>query len=174
MKSYTASVLLILILATACDSDDKTRTSGTDTINNSLSETVPYYVIGFNFASSKKVSSLANPGPDITVDLQTVPDGFILQTEAGLNGFFLAGEYSTAAAAQEAFNNLTAPVVNQWEDWASPVKPNQVWVYRSASEHYAKIRIVSLKYEARLNWDYAECTFEWVYQPDGTLSFPAR
>ncbi len=99
---------------------------------------------------------------------------FILQTGAGLNGFYLAGEYADEATARQAFNNLTAPVVTQWEEWANPVKPNQVWVYRSADEHYAKIRIASVFSESRSPRNYAECTLEWVYQPDGSLTFPGK
>jgi hypothetical protein len=66
-----------------------------------------------------------------------------------------------------------------WTDFADPVKPNQVWIYRSQGEKYAKIRIISTVNERRKDTsalrdsvDYAECTFEWVYQPDGTITFP--
>jgi len=54
------------------------------------------------------------------------------------------------------------------------LKPNQIWLYRSGTERYAKIRIISTKLDITKDPDYAECTFEWVYQPDGTLTFPAR
>jgi hypothetical protein len=93
---------------------------------------------------------------------------------AGLNGFFLEGEYNDAASAELAFDNLTEPLVNDWAEWANPVKTNQVWVYRSADEHYAKLRIIATFSEARDPRDFASCTFEWVYQPDGSLTFPGK
>lgn len=172
------TVILLLFLAIAgCDDKEKPGeivTSGTVTIDNALFGTANYYAIGFNFAAAKKVSSLSSPAPDLLVELGGSLDPFILQTGAGLNGFYLQGEYGDETAAKQAFINLKAPVVSAWEEWANPVKPNQVWVYRSADEHYAKIRIVSTFSEVRTPRNYAECTFEWVYQPDGSLTFPRK
>jgi len=176
--NWQLTLILLLFLGIAgCDDPDKpgkTDTSGTTTIDNTLYGTTNYYAIGFNFAAAEKVSSLAKPAPDLLIELGGTLDLFILQTGAGLNGFFLQGEYSDETKAKQAFDNLEAPVVTQWEDWANPVRPNQVWVYRSADEHYAKIRIFSTFSETRTPQDYAECTFEWVYQPDGSLTFPGE
>jgi hypothetical protein len=72
------------------------------------------------------------------------------------------------------FYNLTSFTVPEWKVWADSVMPNQIWIYRSGTEHYAKIRIISTVSETRSGHDYAECTFEWVYQPDGTLTFPGK
>jgi hypothetical protein len=176
MKRQLLYILLTIIFFPGCD-DSKpgtVKTSGTVTIDNSLFGTGPYYAIGFNFASASKISSLSKPEPDVVLQLGESLDIFILQTGTGLNGFFLAGEYSDAESASLAFKNLTAPVVSEWAEWANPVKPNQVWVYRSADEHYAKIRIISTFSETRTSRDYAECEFEWEYQPDGSLTFPGK
>jgi hypothetical protein len=54
------------------------------------------------------------------------------------------------------------------------IRNNQIWIYRSGSENYSKFRIISTKSEPGNMRDYAECTFEWVYQPDGTLTFPGK
>ena len=173
-RQLTVILLLFLAIGGCNDPDkpDKTDTSGVTTIDNTLYGTANYYAIGFNFAAAGKVSSLARPAPDLLIELGGILDLFILQTGAGLNGFHLQGEYEDETAAINAFDNLTAPSVTQWEEWANPVKPNQVWVYRSADEHYAKIRIISTFSETRTPRDYAECSFEWVYQPDGSLTFP--
>jgi hypothetical protein len=64
--------------------------------------------------------------------------------------------------------------VTQWVVWADSLKPNQVWLYKSGNDHFSKLRIVSTVSEVRNNWNYAECTFEWVYQPDGTLTFTGK
>jgi hypothetical protein len=177
MKRHLIAILLMLLPLTGCDDSNKpgnVKTSGTETIDNSIYPIGnDYYSIGFNFSLAKKVSSRDTPKPDIILNNEGL-SVFILQTNSGLNGFFLAGEYADAASAKQAFDNLTAPVVSGWAEWANPVIPNQVWVYRSADEHYAKIRIISTFSEERTPIDYAECTFEWVYQPDGTLAFPGK
>lgn len=177
MKRQLTVILLLFLAIAGCDDPDnpgKIATSGTVTIDNTLYGTTNYNAIGFNFAAAEKVSSLARPAPDLLLELGGALDPFILQTGTGLNGFYLQGEYGDEAAARQAFENLKAPVVSGWEEWANPVRPHQVWVYRSADEHYAKIRIVSTFSEERTPRNYAECTFEWVYQPDGSLTFPGK
>jgi len=177
MNNRLVAILFLTLFFTGCDNMDKpgkTLTSGTETIDNSLFGTGPYYAMGFNFATAEKVSSLHSPKPDLILELGGTLDIFILQTGTGLNGFFLKGEYADAASASQAFNNLTAFSVSDWLEWANPVKPNQVWIYRSADEHYAKIRIISTSSEDLNPRDYAECSFEWVYQPDGSLTFPGK
>jgi hypothetical protein len=177
MKSRLVVILFLSLFFTGCDDPDKpgnTKTSGTETIDNSLFGTGPYYAMGFNFSSAAKVSSLSTPKPDIVLETGETADILILQTVAGINGFYLKGEYADQASATQAFDNLTSVVVPEWVDWANPVKPNQIWIYRSADEHYAKIRIISTSYQDLDPRDYAECTFEWVYQPDGSLTFPGK
>jgi hypothetical protein len=172
MKKAALILLTVMLLLHSCNKEDAIPTSGTTTINNTISFNQTYFVYGFLFSRAELVSTLDNPGPDITVD----SDGTILffQTENYKDSFYKAGEYADAASAEQAFGNLTAPVVNTWAEWANPVNPNQIWIYRSDSEHYAKLRIISIVSEVRDNRDFAECTFEWVYQPDGSLTFPGK
>ncbi|MCJ7446475.1 MAG: hypothetical protein MUO72_02160 [Bacteroidales bacterium] len=174
MKRPLSVILLLLLYFTGCNKTDNPKLSGIDTINNLLYGEGPYYAIGLNFSTAEKVSTLKDPGPDITLENDGTLINLILQTDMGLNAFNLMGEYADAASSQQAFNNLTSPVVTEWADWAFSIKPDQVWIYRSGTEHYAKIRIISTISETRNSRDYAECTFEWVYQPDGTLTFPGK
>lgn len=177
MKRQLILIMLLFLFIAGCDDSDKPgniKTSGTVTIDNSIYPTGNYYYsIGFNFSKAEKVPSNGSPKPDIILNNEGL-SVFILQTNSGLNGFYLVGEYVDEATAKQAFDNLTAPVVTQWEDWANPVRPDQIWIYRSADEHYAKIRIISTFSETRNSIDYAECTFGWVYQPDGSLTFPGK
>jgi len=175
MKGQLILILLILFLYTGCRKTEKLpATSGTETIDNILDETSPYFATGFNFSTAKKTTSLSTPKPDIVLELGGNINIFIFQTNAGLNGFFLEGEYTDAVSAELAFNGLTEPIVSDWAEWANPVKPNQVWIYRSADEHYAKLRVITTFSEVRDPRNYGSCTFEWVYQPDGSLTFPAQ
>jgi hypothetical protein len=177
MKSRLVVILFLSLFFTGCDDPDKpgnTKTSGNETINNSLFGTGPYYAMGFNFSKAELVPSSSSPKPDVTIGFDDLNAIFYLSTESGLNGFFKIGEYASEAAAIYAFDNLTAFSVSDWAEWANPVRPNQIWIYRSADEHYAKIRIISTSYQDLDPRDYAECTFEWVYQPDGSLTFPGK
>jgi len=165
-------MLITLSLICSCSREDSPATSGLVTIDNTTFLSQTYYVYGFLFSQAKLVTTIANTPPDITVD----SDGtnLFFQTNNFKPSFYKAGEYPDETTAKAAFNNLLTADVAQWEEWANPLKVNQIWIYRSGSERYAKIRIISLVSEERSGRNYAECTFEWVYQPDGTLSFPGQ
>lgn len=172
MKTGAAVILFILLLQVSCKKDDAIPTSGIATINNITEFSTTYYVYGFLFSEAKLVSTLDKPAPDITVD----SDGtnLLFQTNNFKNSFYLFGEYAGEAAAKAAFDNLASANVTQWEGLAYPLKVNQIWIYRSGTEKFAKIRIISTIAELRSGRNYAECTFEWVYQPDGSLTFPVK
>ncbi len=175
MKKILILILpLILLAAVSCSSDDDPDRSGTATIDNTRSLGQTYYVYGFLFSEGTKVSTLDRPEPDITVD----SDGtnLLFMTNNLKESFFLAGVYNDAASAKTAFDAMTNPVVPPaaWTGLASPLAENQIWIFRSGRDTYAKIRIISLIAEIRDEKNYAECTFEWAYQPDGTLTFPGK
>ena len=164
----------MIIILTGCQKDDTPPLSGTATIDNTLYGIGPYYAFGFSFVLAEKVSTLDNPAPDITIDNDDVPGNLMFEANNRSNSFFLVGEYLPAEALQ-TFNSLTTISIlgHQWQGIGHLVRPNQVWIYRSGTEHYTKIRIISTKSESQSPRDYAECTFDWMYQPDGSLTFPA-
>jgi len=175
MKRSIFLLALFLLFMNSCEEEESIPASGTVTIDNTLAYNAvsqAYYAFGFLFSKAEKVSTLSSPKPDITVD----SDGASLffQTNNFRNSFYRTGEYADQTSAVKAFKELTEVNVDQWLEWASPLKPNQVWIYRSGAGHYAKIRIISTVSEVRDNRDYAECTVEWVYQPDGSLTFPGK
>jgi hypothetical protein len=167
-------ILLILSVFSGCRKDDSIPTSGSATIDNTLHGTGPYYVNGFLFSKAKKVSTLDTPPPDITIENDGALLDIILQANNLKDSFYKVGEYASPALAEQAFSSLTSYTVPKWEAWGFQVKPNQIWLFRTGSEHYAKIRIGSTICERR-NFDmYSECSFQWVYQPDGSLTFPGK
>ncbi len=175
MKNSLPIILIFLLfLQVSCKKDKIPETSGTATIDNTTLLAQTYYVYGFLFSEAKKVSTLDTPPPDITVD----NDGtnLLLQANNLRNSFYNAGEYNDAASAATAYNNLKSASVQEtaWTGLAYPLKVNQVWIYRSGTTNYAKFRIISTIAEVRSGRNYAECTFEWDYQPDGTLTFPGK
>jgi hypothetical protein len=125
------------------------------------------------FSGAKLVSTEATPKPDLVLffDPKNSPD-LTFQHFNLKPSYYKVGDFPDEASAQSAFDNLKTFDVSQWLDMADPVNNNQVWIYRSGTDHYAKIRIVSTKNEAGQTVPYGECTFQWVYQPDGSSTFP--
>jgi len=175
MRNSLYLILIFLIfLPGSCKKDETPETSGIATIDNTRTLGQTYYVYGFLFSAAKKVSTLDNPPPDITID----SDGtnLLLQADNLKNSFYKEGEYNNEASAVTAFNNLTSAAVteSEWQGLANPLKENQIWIYRSGTDHYTKFRIITLIAEIRSGNNYAECTFEWQYQPDGSLTFNGK
>lgn len=161
----------------SCDNKDEPDLSGNATISNELTfdqQSQTYNSYGFLFSKGELVSILGTPPPDITVDNDGTLDNLILQTGNFKNSFYKAGEYGDASSAKQAFDKLTTITVPVWESWAFGIRPDQIWIFRTSTEKYAKIRIISIISEVRASLNYAECTFEWVYQPDGSLTFPGK
>jgi hypothetical protein len=173
-NSFLYILLFSFLIPSSCKKDEIPPTSGIVTINNTTSLGQTYYVYGFLFSEARKASTADNPPPDITID----SDGtsLLLQANNLKDSFYKAGEYNDATSAKTAYDNLTSATLSQiiWEGIATPVKENQIWIYRSGTNHYAKFRIITTKTEPGQVKPYAECKFEWEYQPDGTLTFPGK
>lgn len=171
-KKLYIILVLTLLVAGSCSKDD--AVSRIVTIDNTRTLGTTYYVYGFHFSTGKKVSTIGLPKPDITVDSDGTDVFFMADNRR--NSFFKVGKYSDEAGARNAFDNLKSATVppDSWEGMAYPLEENQVWIYRADNDTYAKLRIISIVSEKRSNVDYAECTFEWEYQPDGTLTFPGK
>lgn len=169
-----AILISILALTGSCKKDTSPATSGTVTIDNTTVLGQTYYVYGFLFSEAKKVPTSGNPQPDMTV--ATDGTNLFLQANNLKNSFYKAGEYPDAASAKTAYDNLLSVSIGEsdWVGVAYGIVSNQIWIYRSGAATYAKFLITSTKAEVRNGSDYAECTFEWRYQPDGTLTFPGK
>jgi len=177
MKCLYIIILLSSAFLFSCKKDNSPAGSGSVTIDNKTYQSTTYYLYGFSFSQAKKISTLEDPGPDITVyvNADNPPDTWLYFQANNLNPSFAEiGDYPDAEAASAAFDNLKTVGNYSWSDLAQPIVPNQVWVYRSGVQTYAKIRIISTVNETRDNLPYGECTFEWVYQPDGSTTFPSK
>ena len=175
MRKTISIICIICLLLYSCNRNDDPDTSGTATINNELTldqQHQTYINYGFLFSEGKLVSNIETPPPDIII----FRDGSTISLEANnlKNSFSIYGEYADQSSARDAFDKLISASVSQWLASAVPLKVNQVWLYRSGTDKYAKIRIISIKTEIRETVEYVECQFEWVYQPDGTLTFPGK
>jgi hypothetical protein len=177
MRKIYLIILLLFSILPGCKKSDTTRTSGIDTIDNIVYQnSTSYYSLGFSFNLAKQISNLLNPGPDITLLIidDTPANRLTLQNDNLADSFFKVGDFQDEASAISAFKGLKSVNVPVWQPTADPINANQVWIYRSGIGNYTKFRIVSTKNEIRSGTPYGECTFEWVYQPDGSKTFPGK
>lgn len=168
-------ILIALLALAGCKKDSAPARSGTDTINNILSKDPPYYAIGFSFPLAHKISTLNSPLDVFTIN--AFPGNFdktYFDAQNFDNSFFLFGSYSDATAASQAFKSLISFTAPQWKAIGDGVKVNQIWLFKTSSFTYAKFLITGVIGEIRNSIPYVECTFEWVYQPDGSLTFPGK
>ena len=175
MRKRHLIILIFFSILPGCKKTETTRTSGTDTIENTVYQnSQSYYAFGFSFSKAKKISNLLNPGPDITlvVNNENTVSRLTLQTNNLDPSFYKVGDYQDETSAISAFKSLKTVNASSWQDMADPVNANQVWIYKSGDGYYTKLRIASIINEIRNSLPYGECTFEWVYQPDGSLTFP--
>jgi hypothetical protein len=176
MKHTIFLLVSVVFLFISCDKKDGSPNSGRVTIDNTLYGSGPYYSLGFSFSEAKKVSTLAGSGPDITVDAGVLEEGSSVVTFFASNtyspAFFLYGAYANATDAEIAFDPLTTFSSPAWNDFGAPLAENQIWIFRTEDEKYAKILIQSVNINTTPDPDFTSCTFKWVYQPDGTTTFP--
>jgi hypothetical protein len=178
LKRQSFILLLVMpVLLTACKPEKQVPVRGSVTIDNTLYGDGPYYAFGFTFATASLTTTRETPQPDVVVlaetDLQGSFTGAFLNTSSFLPPYYLHGEYANADVAQAAFNALdSVPADITWIELGQPLAINQVWVFRTREEKYAKIRIIDISGEDRSGVAFAECTFEWAYQPDGSTIFP--
>ncbi len=188
MKRNVLIISVLILAFSGCKKNNEISQSGTETIETTLTfdnTSQSYYSMGFSFSLGQKISTLSDPGPDITLIADVDVDGItirrlIIQTESFENSFYKYGEYSSASLAESAYKGLTSATVSQWSEQVDTVKANQVWIFRTSPDndvlnmHYAKFRIISTVAEMKSGIPYGACTFEWAYQPNGTLTFPAK
>jgi hypothetical protein len=177
MKRIVFILLVIITVLSGCTKKEPTRTSGIDTIDNITYFSTTYYNYAFSFSGAKLVSTNINHGWDISIFVASDSVGtprLTLQADNLKPSFFKVGDFPDEATAKTAFDNLKTVSVTLWLDMADPIADNQVWIYRSGSDTYTKIRVVSTVNETRQTIPYGECTFQWVYQPDGSTTFPGK
>jgi len=179
MKQICIYILIFSVFLNGCKKDKGLILSGTITINNILILTEGnYFANGFSVPTGKKIS-FSEPPPDVVTiladkDVNNNVRKIYFSTNNAEDSYYRFGNYSDAVAASLAFKNLTSFATPQCTPLGDSVKANQVWLFKTRTDKYAKLRVISTVAEKRDNKPFAECTFEWVYQPDGSLTFPGK
>ena len=178
MKYLLPFLLMLAMTTPGCKKTTEPKVSGEVTINSKLYGTGPYYIIGYSFSKGALVESGSNPEPDITILAQTSPDNtsidwVYLSTDNFQNSFSLNASFDNSVTAEDFFNNyLTVPDTIGYTGIAKDIKPYQVWTFRTREQKYVKLLILKVVAEIRDGEPYAETTFRYVYQSDGTKVFP--
>ncbi|MFZ2286719.1 MAG: hypothetical protein WAV93_07025 [Bacteroidales bacterium] len=176
MRLKLIPALAVLLMFSGCGGDDQ-QYSGSITLTSELYEADSYYyALGLSFDEGKEVPTLPDQyRADITVQAGPVTSGGPAVAYLSANTlnppFALAGEYASEGDAVNAFDTLKSVGAVSWIDLATPLKANQVWVVRTRDSKYAKLRILSVTLVTTPT-ALATCRFEWVWQPDGTATFP--
>ena len=177
MKRIALSILFILLALTGCKKNNGPRYAGTMMINNEAVDQ-NYSVYGFSVPTVQKVLNLSNQQDVITIqpdfDVNYNVRRLFFASNNLENSYFRFGQYNDGTSASQAFKNLSSFTIPEWTQMGDTIKANQIWLFKTSEEKYAKLLIISTFSEKRANmpFPYAECTFEWVYQPDGSLTFP--
>ncbi|MCU0459142.1 MAG: hypothetical protein MUE37_08670 [Bacteroidales bacterium] len=170
-------VLGLMLMLAGCGGKDQ-KTSGTITLSSELYDGGPYYyAMGLSFDEAKEVPTQPDQyRADIVLGAGPVTTGGPVVAYLAANTlnppFALAGTYGTAADAVSAFNALKSVGSYTWIDLAAPLQANQVWVIKTRDANYAKLRIISVTIDTQGDDPVATCMLEWVWQPDGSATFP--
>jgi len=177
MKAAVIPAVAVMLILTACDGKE-TPVSGTITLTSELYDAGDhYYVLGLSLDDAKAVPYFQGEDKaDLWVLAGTVNDGGQVVAYIAANTldppFALAGTYNSAAEAKTAFDVLKNVNSMFYLDLAVPLEANQVWVFKSRDYKYAKFRIITVDLDTSGDTPFASCKLEWVYQPDGSATFP--
>lgn len=177
MKRIYLTIVIFSLFLPGCKKDNSPKLSGTITINNIFYGSGPYYALGFSVPTGRKVSTLNDPLDVISImadaDINDNVRKIYFATIGLYDSFYRFGQYADSTTAILAFKSLTSFTDPPWTETSDSVRANQVWLFRTSMDKYAKIRVMKTVAEKR-DKPYAECTFEWVYQPDGSQTFPGK
>jgi hypothetical protein len=176
MRLWLIPALAVMILFAGCGRDDQ-KTSGTITLTSELYDAGSYYyALGLSFDEAEAVPTLPDQyRVDITVRAGPVttggPEVAYLSVNTLNPPFALIGTYGSESATKTAFDALKNLGALTYVDLAAPLAANQVWVVKNRDSKYAKLRIIDVSLTLTPE-SLASCTIEWVYQPDGSATFP--
>jgi hypothetical protein len=177
MKIRLIPALALMLIFAGCGGDNPV-TSGTVTLSNELYEAdTYYYAMGLSFDEAKEVPTLPDATrADIKLMAGEVTTGGPVVVFLSANTldppFTLSGSYASESEAKSAFSALKNVGSTSWTDLAAPLEANQVWVLKTREAKYAKMRIISVTLNTAVSPAAATSTLEWVWQPDGSATFP--
>lgn len=182
MKKKILFAGLVLILSfTGCKKDEPSIiTSGTVTLTSTrILEGSTYSYFGFSFEKggvSKYNPETSTEWPDIVIipiqePSRDVTGAYLDSPNIIENSFNLTAEFENETSATDFFNNYKTVDVTNFLKLAKPILKYQVWTFKTSKKLFAKLLITDVQAYIKVSTPYAETTFKWVYQPDGSNEF---
>jgi len=176
-KIFFAGLVLILGF-TGCKKDEPFIRTATLTSTRIL-EGSTYSYFGFSFEKggvSKYNHETSTERPDIVIIPIQEPSGDVIGAYLDSpniieNSFNLTAEFDDESSATEFFINYKTVDVTNFLKLAKPILYYQVWTFKTGNKLYAKLLITDVQAYKKVSTPYAETTFKWVYQPDGSNEF---
>lgn len=171
--------VLIFFLTAGCEKEESPATSGEATLSSErFLEGSTYSIYGFSFEQGKVIKYNPSGGgsiPDFFIlpksNTEGDPTGALLDTPNQNKSFSLTAEMNDSLSALQFFNEYKNVIDSNYFYLADPLEKNQVWTYQTSSGKFGKILIEEVKEFVKDNQNYAETTFRWNYQPNGSLVF---
>jgi hypothetical protein len=177
-RVFIFSVLLLFAFS-GCEKEESPDTSGEATLTSDrFLEGLTYSIYGFSFEQGKVIKY--NPaGEGIIPDFFILPKtgtggqstGALLDSPNQNKSFSLTAEFSDSSLALQYFSEYKNIIDSNYVFLADPLKENQVWTFRTTANKFGKILIKDVKAFVKDTENYAETTFLWEFQPDGSLYF---
>lgn len=179
MKRILLFSVLLLFAFSGCEKEEGPDNSGEATLTSDrILEGSTYSIYGFSFEQGKMIKY--NPaGEGIIPDFFILPKtgtggqitGALLDSPNQNKSFSLTAEFSDSLLALQYFGQYKNVIDSNYVFLADPLNGNQIWTFRTRDNKFGKILIKEVKAFVKDNKDYAETTFLWEYQPDGSMVF---
>ena len=174
--------MVMLLLLVGCDEDRGIDKKGSMQLSMQSYLADTWYRFGYHYEDGDmyRYPFAGDPVPDILnegfrvigPDGETSEPGF--NTPAQVNGFALVGEFSSAAEALsffEAYAEVEGGLT--YSPISDTVRLHQVWVQKTQAGKYAKLLVTRIEYFTQDGGAQGnEISLDYVYQPDGSASFP--
>lgn len=181
MKKILIITLSLFVIAACSKDEESAKTNGEVVLSSQImGDATNYYVEGFSFENAKKVNYNLTSAtiPDLvlenSLDISGDVTGANLASPQNETAFFKAGEFATLQEAEIFFNNLAEAGTNVYAPTANNIAANQVYIFQSRSNKFAKILIKEYKLVPGVMNDHVQATIDWVYQPNGEKLFAGK
>lgn len=178
MKIKLLYIVILFTLFSCSKEDSKPSTSGEILLSSQIiGDQTSYHSEGFSFETAKKVkySLTSSSVPDILIErfinIQGEVIGGNLTSPKNEAAFYKAGEFSSLTEAETYFNQLLSFTASTFTPTMQNIQPNQVYIFQSRSNKYAKILIKSVNIIEGVPSKNSQVTIQWAYQPNGEKAF---
>lgn len=179
MKNTFIFLLLVSLFLSCKKEENEVKTSGEVILSSEILGSEPiYYVEGFLFSEAKKIKyyNTSTPIPDLVLEnnIQGEISGANLTSPQNNEAFYKAGEFENLSEAETFYLNLNNVGAASFSATASSISANQVYIFKSRENKYAKILIKDYNVFQGLFSKYVEITTVWMYQPNGETTFSSE